>query len=201
VSTSDERHYHRGDLRAALVTAALDLLGEAGAEAVSLRAVARRAGVSAMAPYRHYADKEALLAAVATLGFERFRDALRAADWAAPAGQGLVAQAVAYVGFAVENPALFRLMFGPKRFGAHPELWAAGEAAYGVLAGRVAAETPVEAEREARALGCWSLVHGLAMLLLDGRLGDKAAVSAEDVTRLVAEAMLGPGAGGRRRRH
>ncbi len=175
--------------------AALDLLRQDGAEAISLRAVARRAGVSAMAPYRHYPDKEALLAAVAALGFERFRDALRSADAAAPAGQALVAQAQAYVGFALQNPALFRLMFGPKRLGAHPELWAAGEAAYGVLADRVAAETPVAADREARALGCWSLVHGLAMLLLDGRIGDKAAISADDVTRRVAQAMLGAGAG------
>ncbi len=175
--------------------AALDLLCQDGAEAISLRAVARRAGVSAMAPYRHYEDKEALLAAVAALGFERFREALIAADAAAPAGQALVAQAQAYVRFAMDNPALFRLMFGPMDLGLHPDLCAAGEAAYAVLAQRVAADTPTEADRDARALGCWSLVHGLAMLMLDGRVRGKMPASIDDVTRRVAEAMLGHGAG------
>jgi AcrR family transcriptional regulator len=195
MSTSVSKRYHRGDLPQALVGAALDLLCQDGAEAISLRAVARRAGVSAMAPYRHYEDKEALLAAVAALGFERFREALIAADAAAPAGQALVAQAQAYVRFAMDNPALFRLMFGPMDLGLHPDLCAAGEAAYAVLAQRVAADTPTEADRDARALGCWSLVHGLAMLMLDGRVRGKMPASIDDVTRRVAEAMLGHGAG------
>lgn len=191
VSTSAERGYHHGELRTALVGAALDLLAEDGADAVSLRAVARRVGVSAMAPYRHYPDKEALLAAVAVQGFDGLRDVLRAADDAAPAGQALLEQAVAYVRYALENPALFRLMFGPKRLGTHPEMTAAGEAAYAVLAARVAAEAPANADRDARALGCWSLVHGLASLFLDGRISDKTAAPDSDVTRRVAEAMLG----------
>ena len=191
MSASEERSYHHGELRTALVGAALDLLADDGADAVSLRAVARRAGVSAMAPYRHYPDKEALLAAVAVQGFDGLRVVLRVADEAAPAGQALVAQAVAYVRYATENPALFRLMFGPKRLGAYPELAAAGEAAYAVLAARVAAGTPADADRDARALGCWSLVHGLASLFLDGRISDKTAAPDGDVTRRVAEAMLG----------
>ena len=190
-STSVARSYHHGELRTALVGAALDLLAENGADAVSLRAVARRAGVSAMAPYRHYPDKEGLLAAVAVQGFDGLRGVLRAADDAAPASQALVEQAVAYVRYALENPALFRLMFGPKRLGTHPELITAGEAAYAVLAARVAAEAPANADRDARALGCWSLVHGLASLFLDGRISDKTAASDSDVTRRVAEAMLG----------
>lgn len=191
MSTSVARSYHHGELRTALVGAALDLLAENGANAVSLRAVARRAGVSAMAPYRHYPDKEGLLAAVAVQGFEGLRGVLRAADDAAPAGQALVEQAVAYVRYALEKPALFRLMFGPKRLGTHPELITAGEAAYAVLAARVAAEASANADRDARALGCWSLVHGLASLFLDGRISDKTAASDSDVTRRVAEAMLG----------
>ncbi len=190
MSTLTDKSYHHGDLRAALVNAALDLLADDGGGTFSLRAVARRAGVSAMAPYRHYHDKEALLAAVAVQGFDGLRDALRVAEAAASAGQALVAQAVAYVHYALENPALFRLMFGPRHFGAHPELAAAGEAAYAVLAARVAIETPANVDREARTLGCWSLVHGLALLFLDGRIGDKMAAP-DDVTRRVAEAMLG----------
>lgn len=193
MSTSVARSYRHGELRTALVSAALGLLAEDGADAVSLRAVARRAGVSAMAPYRHYPDKEALLAAVAAQGFDGLRAALRATDDAAPAGRALVEQAVAYVRYALENPALFRLMFGPKRLGAHPELTAAGEAAYAVLAARVVAQAPANADRDALALGCWSLVHGLASLFLDGRISDKTPASDGDVTRRVAEAMLGVG--------
>ncbi len=101
-----------------------------------------------------------------------------------------MAQAVAYVRYARENPALFRLMFGPRQSGAHPALEAAGEAAYGVLARRVAIEAPPRADREAVALGCWSLVHGLASLFLDGRVGDKLAAPGDEVTRRVAQALL-----------
>ena len=77
----------------------------------------------------------------------------------------------------------------------HPELVEAGDSAYAVLAERVAATTQAEADRDARALGCWSLVHGLASLFLDGRISDKAALPAGDVTRRVAEAMLSDQAG------
>ena len=187
VSTSIERGYHHGELRTALVGSALELLAEAGADALSLRAVARRAGVSAMAPYRHYADKEALLAAVAAHGFAGLREVLAAADRETPA---LVAQAVAYVRYALEHPALFRLMFGA-RLDVSSELTVARDAAYAVLADRVAAETPADTDREARVLGCWSLVHGLALLFLDGRIGDKVATQSNEVARRVAKAMLG----------
>lgn len=190
VSTLAEGRYHHGELRTALVSTALDLLADEGVDTFSLRAVARRAGVSAMAPYRHYPDKESLLAAVATRGFDGLRDALGVADEAALAGQALVAQAVAYVRYARENPALFRLMFGSRRLGTHPGLTAAGEAAYAVLAARVAAETPADADRVACALGCWSLVHGLASLFLDGRISDKVTAPDDDVTRRVARAMF-----------
>ena len=143
-----------------------------------------------MAPYRHYPDKEALLAAVAVHGFKGLQDVLRLADQGAAAGQALVEQAVAYVRYALDNPALFRLMFGPKRLGQHPELTAAGEAAFAVLAARVAAEPSADTGRDARALGCWSLVHGLALLFLDGRIGDNVPGLEGDITRRVAEAML-----------
>ena len=189
VSTLAET-YHHGELRPALVKAALDLLTEAGADALSLRAVARRAGVSAMAPYRHYVDKEALLAAVATHGFGGLRNALLLADREAE-DQALTAQAVAYVRYALDNPALFRLMFGPERVGTHPDLAASGEAAYAVLADRVAADTPAGDGREARVLGCWSLVHGLALLFLDGKIALKTSAPAEEIVRRVAHAMLG----------
>ncbi len=189
LSTSTEKAYHHGDLRTALLTATLELLAEAGSDAVSLRAVARRAGVSAMAPYRHYPDKESLLAAAAAQGFAGLRTALQAADDAARPGQALVAQAVAYVRYALDHPALFRLMFGPRHLGKHPDLSTAGDTAYAVLANRVAADTPPHTDHAARALGCWATVHGLAFLFLDGRI-DHTTGPAEDVTRMVALALL-----------
>ena len=172
-------------LAARLIASALTMLAKDGTDAVSLRGVARVAGVSAMAPYRHFADKEGLLAAVATRGFERLRAALETADRAA--GDRLVAQAVQYVGFAIENPALFRLMFAPKRAGAHPELRAAGDEAFGVLAARVASEASPEL-KEPLTLGCWALVHGLALLFLDGLI--EGTISPLELTRQIAVAML-----------
>ncbi len=191
VSTS--RRYHHGELGPALLRAALALLAEDGVEALSLREVARRAGVSAMAPYRHYADKNALVAAVAAHGFGALGDALRAADQAAPPGGALVAQAVAYVRYALANPMLFRLMFGAKRPDAMPDpaLEPVGAATYAVLSRRVAAETPVGGDREARTIGCWSLVHGLALLFLDGEIRPRLDATDDAITRRVATAMLG----------
>jgi AcrR family transcriptional regulator len=170
MSTSESKSYHHGDLRTALVDSALAILAEDGADALTLRGVARRAGVSAMAPYRHYPDKTALLAAVAGRGFEALRDALAEADAKAPPGQALAAQGIAYVRFALAHPVMFRLMFGPVQSTVDSELKTKGHSAYSVLANRVSLETP-EPLREARVLGCWGLVHGLAGLALDGLIG------------------------------
>src|ERR1700730_16243005 len=104
--------YHHGDLRAACLSAALELLEEGGATALSLRAVARRAGVSPAAPYRHYADRESLVSAVAAVGYRAL--AARFAGAAPPPSppEQLARVAIAYVQFALERPALFRIMFG-----------------------------------------------------------------------------------------
>jgi len=187
MSTSD-RAYHHGDLPAALIAAARELLAEDGTEALSLRAVARRAGVSAMAPYRHFQDKEALLAAVAADGFREFAATLEVADRSVPPDRALLEQGVAYVRFACDQPALFRLMFGPPRQGAHPALKHDEAQAHGVLAARVAAETPAPA-RTARVLACWSVVHGLASLIIDGQI-DTTGTTPEALAREVAAAFL-----------
>ncbi len=175
--------YHHGALREALIAAALELLREGGHEALSLRAAARRIGVSAMAPYRHFASKDALLAAVAARGFGRLAAELAAADAAAadPAG-ALADQAGAYIRFACRDPALFRLMFGAARPRGHPELQRAAGAAYAVLAGRVA--LMADADRRADlTLACWSLVHGMASLLVDGQLPGREAEAVGVVAR------------------
>jgi AcrR family transcriptional regulator len=180
VSTS-RGGYHHGGLRAALIAAGLELLREVGPADLSLRAAARRAGVSAMAPYRHFADKEALLAALATEGFTRFGAALASATASAgEPGAALGAQGIAYVRFALSEPALFRLMFGPvirhapegQETEGQGALRAAGEPAFEQLRRAVAAAAPGRTpdSAEAFAMACWSMVHGYACLVVDGKI-------------------------------
>lgn len=171
--STETARYHHGDLRAALLGAALDILAEHDVAGLTLREVARRAGVSPMAPYRHFQDKDALLAAVAEMGFRRLWQRLTDTPHADPIAD-LIAQGAAYVGFACEEPALYRMMFGPflRRFEEHGGLREAMAAAKSALTRAVAAAVPeaAEASRQDVALACWSLCHGLASLLVDGRL-------------------------------
>ena len=157
--------YHHGDLRRTLVETGIWRLRAAGVDGLTLRGVARLAGVSATAPYRHFADKEALLAAIAAEGFERLRVAVEAADASSRGMEALRAQGVAYVRFAREEPALFRLMFGAAV--ARGSLSAG--AAFGVLRARITSLVPTD-RAEIAALSAWSMVHGLASLLIDGRI-------------------------------
>lgn len=153
-----------------LVDCALALL-EQGESDVSLRAVARAAGVSAMAPYRHFEDKAALMGAVALKGFAMLEAHAARADQADDACAALTAQGLAYVGFARAHPALFRLMFADGAGLALPPEDC--RSAYTLMAHRVAELAPNWAE--AGALACWGLVHGLATLALDGRIPANAA--------------------------
>jgi AcrR family transcriptional regulator len=182
--------YHVGDLRNILLHTALDMLAEDGAEAISLRAVARRAGVSAMAPYRHYSDKSALLAATAAEGYVNLHAKLREADESGAANRHLASHGVAYVQFALDHPALFRLMSGPRLEGDHPHLVAAGQACYDVLRTRLKLEGLSGEELEVRVLGSWCLMHGLAALMLDGKLVDKHVGSSDAIADRVMKAML-----------
>ncbi len=186
--------YHHGDLRGALVEAGLAILAEgADVASLTLREAARRAGVSAMAPYRHFADKTALLAAIATVGFERLANAQRAAESAGTPVAALRAQGVAYVAFACANPGLFRLMFGAGTPERKDTLAAAGQASFDLLAARVASvwpSLPFGADMGDRVLANWALVHGLAMLAVDGQLeafGVSPIILAERVTALSAK--------------
>ncbi|MEU8706028.1 TetR/AcrR family transcriptional regulator [Streptomyces sp. NPDC048565] len=179
MSTSDRRSYHHGDLRAALLRSALDLLDADGADALSLRAVARHAGVSANAPYRHYQDKEALLAALAAHGFmelkarfEEASDGSKGGTASAPAdlAGALAPVARATVHYALGHPGLFHLMFGHPCV-SHAEVSAASDAALAVVTAHIAAFAAPE-HREPLKVGVWALLYGLSLLLLDGRLGD-----------------------------
>jgi AcrR family transcriptional regulator len=168
----------------------MELLAEGDEGTVSLRAVARRAGVSPNAPYRHYPDKDALLAAMATQGFHDLRDALAQADAEAPATGKFVAMAQAYVRFGVRNPALFGLMFGHPCSRNHPQTSAAAAETRAVLAERVATAVP-PAQHESFMIGAWALVHGLASLVMDGKLPGDDRQALDTMVRSTVDTMLG----------
>jgi AcrR family transcriptional regulator len=172
------RTYHHGDLRRALVAAATSLLDRHGPSGVTLRGTARAAGVSQAAPYRHFASKEALLAAVAEAAFRGLYDACetaaRGGDLRDPGSQ-LDAVSTAYVRFATRYPARYRLMWAPAPRGRdYPALQAAAASAGIALAGALAAcageGDPTQTHPPERLLVLWSLLHGLAGLILDEQI-------------------------------
>ncbi|MBA4108510.1 MAG: TetR family transcriptional regulator [Leptothrix sp. (in: Bacteria)] len=174
--------YHHGNLRSTLVEQGLVLLESSQQGELSLRELARRVGVSANAAYRHFANKEALLAALAAEGFRRLNAAQVGAALATPdVLRGFRESGRAYVRFAQDNPALFRLMFGRLTSG-NPteELSEASQASFQTLQTAVSTLTgaPLESQQTTVvAMVAWSLVHGLSHLILDGQLdhhGDKA---------------------------
>jgi len=174
VSTS--KTYHHGDLRAAAIAAGLALLRERAADDLGLREVARSVGVSATALYRHFPDKAALLRALAAEGFAQLAEAQRAAAAAAGGGDaGFGATGRAYVRFALDNPALFRLLFSATipagdPFHRRPEEM---PEAFRMLWDNAARLAPADAGPQAApliALEAWALVHGLAILILDGQI-------------------------------
>jgi AcrR family transcriptional regulator len=172
--------YHHGDLRRALIEEAVRTIRDDGAPALTLRAVGSRLGVSRTALYRHFADKSALLNAVAEEGFRGLGDALERA-WADAGGgmPGFEAMGHAYVRFALDNPSHYRVMFGVWNSREHhdPELRAAGTRAFQLLVDALAAlQRDGVARREEPAVAVaryvWAVVHGIAMLGIDGRLPD-----------------------------
>jgi AcrR family transcriptional regulator len=172
--------YHHGDLRRALLEEAVRTIRDDGVAALTLRAVGTRLGVSRTALYRHFADKSALLNAVSEEGFRRLGDALERAWTGAGGGvAGFEAMGTAYVGFALDNPAHYRVMFGVWNSRQHhdPELRAAGTRAFQLLVDAVAAlQRDGVARRDETAVAVaryvWAVVHGISMLGIDGRLPD-----------------------------
>lgn len=175
-----------GRLRGTLVDAAVALIARKGPQGFSLREVARRARVSEAAPYWHFADREALLAAVAERGFEEMAKGMMEI-WSREAepAERFRALGIGYVRFALAQPSYLRVMFGsevPDK-AEHPALKAAGERTFTLL---VQAITECQAaghmrggDPEAFAVAAWSIVHGLAALLVDGKLKDHATTPAE----------------------
>jgi AcrR family transcriptional regulator len=186
------RPYHHGNLRRALLDEALATIRTEGVERLTLREIGSRVGVSRTALYRHFADKRALLAAVATEGFRALR-LQTAAAWE-DGGRGRAAfeaMGVAYVRFAVTNPSHYRVMFGgfldPKA--CDPELATEAEGSFRVLVDALAA-----LQRDAILRGddtvtmarfIWAMVHGVAMLGIDGQLPEPGGVG--ELTRYAIE--------------
>jgi AcrR family transcriptional regulator len=163
--------YHHGDLRAACLLAARELLEEDGAGGLSLRAVARRAGVSPTAPYRHFANREVLISEIAVQGYRDLAGCLAEAHPAPRTPADLATVAVAYVQFALAHPALFRVMFSEPCDPGNDERAAATAVISAYVDGLVRRAVPGNgADFDALAIAVWALVHGLAFLHLDGKL-------------------------------
>lgn len=170
------RPYHHGHLREALLQGAVRVIAEQGPEGFTLREVTRRAGVSHNAPYRHFRDKDALLAAVAAEGFRELTRKMREAAEKKSTALGKLKQSgLAYVEFAVRRPEHFTVMFDvPVRGSQDAEYAEASEESFNALVGFVrncqeAGQLPGGNTLE-RALTAWSLVHGIAKLAATGRL-------------------------------
>jgi AcrR family transcriptional regulator len=183
--------YHHGDLRRVLLDTALDAIAEHGPVAVSLRDIARRAGVSHAAPTHHFHDKTGLLTALAVEGWSLLADALTTTAERDPDFAEL---GVAYVVFATSHPAHFAVMRAPGLVRADdPELVAAqGHAAAQLNAGVQRHTDPAAAADPTTALAAWSLVHGLSALLLEGAVqpepGTDVATLARSITRRLGPA-------------
>ncbi|MGW7072989.1 TetR/AcrR family transcriptional regulator [Streptomyces sp. NPDC054855] len=162
--------YHHGDLRAACLSAARELLEEDGSAGLSLRAVARRAGVSATAPYRHFQDRDALVSAVAAEGYRELAGFLATAHPSPATPDDLAAVAVAYVRFAIEHPAMFRAMFAEPCDPDNEDRVLATAVIKEYVLDIVRRAFPDTEATDALATAVWALVHGLAFLHLDGKL-------------------------------
>lgn len=176
------KSFHHGDLRRALIEAANEILAEEGLDGLTLRKLALRIGVSHAAPYHHFEDKAAVLAAVAEMGFARLTEALQAATTAAGTDPfaRLTATGRTYVAFALAHPGYFAVMFRPdlSRPAANPGVDQASGGAFQhlveVMGECLGDRTPVEV-RDHLVLTAWSAVHGAAELLVHGPLGRKSA--------------------------
>jgi AcrR family transcriptional regulator len=176
----NDKPYHHGDLRAALLAAAEAELAERGIEAFSLRSVAKRAGVSHAAPAHHFGDVQGLLTALATEGFRRFLAAMKAREASATNPRDrAVAAGLGYLDFALARPTLFRLIFSSKKpdFG-NAELSVAGDAAYNHLVGLL---DPLGGSL-ADIAALWAMAHGVADLAAGQRL--KTMEGMDDTARI-----------------
>lgn len=175
-SSKSKSSYHHGDLRAALIDAAVVMAEEEGVDAITTRALARKLGVSHAAPGRHFPDRRALLAAVAAASYERFARALENAAKEEKGAEALTAMGRAYVRFGVDHPALLSIMFSQQLGDLDPwpaDLHETADRAYRALESGVRSALGPEAPPDKISLGAftaWSFVHGAVTLYRDGRI-------------------------------
>jgi AcrR family transcriptional regulator len=192
------RKYHHGDLRASLLSAARGLLRDEGVAGLSLRLVARNAKVSHNAPYHHFPDKSALVAALATEGFNELAETI-AQEQQNRAGDGpwgkIIGVGAGYLRFALENPPLFQMMFRTEitRPREHPDLESAEQRAFGALLAAIgeldaAKLLPPGRSQLAAAAFAWSTVHGLATLYIEDVLAE-TPLGEVDFGQLTQEAL------------
>ncbi len=192
--------YHHGNLREALIAAAREVIANGGPQSLSLRAVARRAGVSTAAPYRHFSSRNGLLAAVAQEGFETLSGEIRAATGAHPDDPvaRLREAGVAYVCFANRNPAHYQVMFTAGLVDAteEPAYRAAAAGAFGLLLEAIeecqTAKLIRDEDPKRLALVAWSGVHGLASLIGTGEVAllGFGCDNVEELARYVADTLV-----------
>jgi AcrR family transcriptional regulator len=210
IRQAKSQRYHHGDLRRTLIETALQLVTEEQDWTFSLREVARRAGVSHRAPYNHFPEKLDLLAAVAAVGFERLRDGMLRAMAGINDSEGLlVAIARTYVLLGLENPALYRLMFGPvlsdtgstdrptvaKLAGAQARAVLEEVVLHGARSGAFAVSPNNPQDLALTAISVWSATHGLAMLVIDKipRADLRVDDMIERMLRMVVQGLRQPG--------
>lgn len=186
--------YHHGELRAALIEAALNAIEHGGVKALSLRGLARTVGVSPMAPYHHFADRADLLVAIAVEGFQRLQTSkeLALAGVGGDPASGLVAGTVNYVEFMINNPNLHRLMHDIQVAGraAHPDLAtaaAAPAASLLQLVERLLIAHSSTYDAPLAATSIWAFAHGTGTLALSGQLGPDQA---KTMARAGADALI-----------
>ena len=169
--------YHHGALQDALLDCALDILSTQGRRALSLRAIARAAGVSQAAPYSHFGNRAELLAGVAQRGFQQLAEGMRQAEQGITVNEErLLALGVSYIRFAIDNPALYSLMFSSEfqDMTEHSLLAEAAAESYAIIGAAVTEQVGAQ-EAEAGTVAAWAIVHGVADLLQRGRLSAPAA--------------------------
>ena len=183
---SPKRPYHHGDLRPVLLAAAIDIVEESGAAALSMREVARRAGVSHTAATYHFGDKAGLLGAIAADGYRRIAATLSEVR---ERGLSFLDMGVAYVHFAVTHPAHFEVMYHPALYDARdPDVVSARQDAAELLYGSRDASD----EQLRVGVAAWSLVHGFATLWLAGALPPELGRDPEGIARAVASYLSVP---------
>ena len=188
--TNQAGSYHHGDLRAALLAEAAAMIAEGGAASVTMRAIGRRLGVSRAAAYRHFADRTALLIAVAAAGFDRLKSRLQTIDAGTPRSsvERFRRLGEEYVRFALENPAHYRLMYGKEALTREdvPELQQAAIGLFEQLVSVIQAQQRSgEIKRQdprAQAYVAWAAVHGLASLWIEGQI-----LATDDIEGLIRQ--------------